>query len=224
MIPFVLKQAGLRVVALFALASFGACRPDLCLEATRVKKNYKGECLSTVDYFGDRARIEISPKDECPWERLIDLGIFEGFRPGMTIGEARQLFGTPDVEADTGSRRVWKYRRQKGFVQIGHEDQGSAIVPFYYWWVLRAYPEDQSPRAFFPPEVVKILPTDDRNYETVILNQCRHPMAEVIIREGRIHLITWIKNPDSWHPDRQQAWRKLPPEANQEKGDILAPR
>ncbi|HKI00907.1 MAG TPA: hypothetical protein VKK31_02905 [Thermoanaerobaculia bacterium] len=49
-------------------------------------------------------------------------------------------------------------------------------------------------------------------------------MAEVIIKDGRIHLIAWIKNPDSWHPDRQQAWRKLPHEANQEKEDVLAPR
>jgi hypothetical protein len=116
----------------------------------------------------------------------------------MTIGEARQLFGAPNLEAGTDSQRVWKYRRQKGVVQIGHEDQGSAIIPFYYWWVLRAYPEDKSPHAIFPPEVIDHLPASDRSYEAVVLNQCRHPMAEVIVDKGNIQLITWIDSPGSY--------------------------
>ena len=185
-------------MALGAMVSLGACRPELCPEATRVDKDYKGGCLGKVDYYADRARVEISPNAECPWERLIDLSIFEGFRPGMTIDEARQYFGAPNLEAGTGSQRVWKYWRQKGVVQIGHEDQGSAIIPFYYWWVLRAYPENKSPHAIFPPQVVDRLPSALKSYETVVLNQCRHPMAEVIIDNGKIQRITWIDSPGSY--------------------------
>lgn len=197
-----LKQAALGAVALISILGTARCRPDLCPEASRVNYAYKGECLGGIDYHVHRSRVEIYPHPQCPWEQLIDLGIFEGFRPGITISQARQRFGVPDVEATRGSARIWEYRRPNGLVQIGHEDQGSGIIPMYRWWVLRAYPDNKSPQAIFPPEIGTRLPNGKQRYEVVILNQCRFPMAAVTVENGEVQDVTWIDNPGSYGDDR----------------------
>lgn len=199
----VLKKVTSGAVSLIFIMGLASCRPDLCPEAIRVKSDYQGECLGRVDYYDQRARIEINPHPLCPWERLINLDIFEGFRPGMTIDQAQQRLGPPDVEATRGSDRIWRYRRPKGTVEIGHEDQGSGIIPMYYWWVLRAYPDDRSPHAVFPSEIAAHFPVKKKPYEVVILNQCRLPMADVIIENGEVQAISWNKNPGSYRADRR---------------------
>ena len=223
MISLGLRQTALGAAALTLVASLGACRRDLCAEAAHVNGNYEGECLSKLQYFRERRRVEISPHPECSWQRLIDLSVFEGFRPGMTIEQAREREGAPDVEASDGSRRIWKYRRKKGVVQIAHEDQGSAIIPLHRWWVLRAFPTEGSPHVIFPSEIVERLPAGETRYEVVVLNQCRLPMADIVIEHGKVQLITWIDNPGSYHAGRwPSSWhrsqsRSLPPGGEPEK-------
>lgn len=179
------------------LVTVFSCRPGLCPEAANVDRAYQGECVGSVLYHEDRSRAEISPKPKCPWWQLVDLSIFDGFRPGMTIEEARQRFGEPTSEATHGSARIWIYSRAKGRVQVGYEDQGSAVIPMYRWWVLRAKPYEQSPEATFTSEVIRHLPPTRQRYEAVVLNQCRLPMLEVMIQDNRVRLITWIENPGS---------------------------
>lgn len=159
--------------------------------------DYQGNCLGGIEYSAHGRRVEVSPRAGCSWQRLIDLDIFNGFRPGMSIQEAREIFGEPFVETTSGDNRFWRYQREMGIVQIGREDQGASIFPMYYWWVLRAYPNDTSPSAIFPPEVASAV-LDGKAHEVVILNQCRLPMAEVIIENNRVRLMTWIDNPGSF--------------------------
>src|SRR5215210_2599865 len=136
-----------RAVPIAAIMCLGACRPDLCPEARGVKADYKGNCVAELVYHESSADVVISPHSRCHWGRLVDLSIFDGFRPGMTIEEARRQIGPPGTGLDRGSGGLWGYQRPRGIVQIGYEDQGSGIIPFYYRWTLHAFPKDSSLEA-----------------------------------------------------------------------------
>lgn len=192
-------ELGKKVFAVGLLFSSGltfSCRPEVCPEAIVAKRQFNGRCLGKVNYEPDRRWVDVSPVAGCSWTNLVDLSIFAGFQPGMTIREARRRFGIPDEEFESGPNQFWRYHRERAVVQIGHEDQGSTFFT-YRWWVLRAYPTDRSAEAIFPPDVVARLPMPEQPHEVVILNQCGLPMLQVIMKGREVRLVTWIDNPGS---------------------------
>jgi hypothetical protein len=188
----------LSVLLLASIVHLGACGPDLCPEARRVQADYQGECVAELVYESTLEKVTVSPRPQCPWERLIDIGFFNGFRPGMTSQEALGEIGPPDAERQDAAEEFWTYERPKAVIQIGHEDQGSGIVPFYYWWTLNAFPRDRTLEALFSPEVLARLPKQGSFREVFILNQCGLPMIVVTIDKGLVSSVSWTRNPGSY--------------------------
>ncbi len=142
---------------------------------------------------------------QCPWERLVDLRIFQGFRPGMNFEEAEAAFGKEDEAGRNEFGPFKRYKRPLGIVQIGREDQSSLIVPDIFW-TLRGYLPDASATSVFSSEVVERLPNRKAPLEVAILNGCGYPMVSIDFNEHRkVRLITWLENPGSFHPDRLSA-------------------
>ena len=191
------QEAYWRPVLLIAIICLGACRRGPCPEAGRVEVDYKGECIAELVYHENSADVVILPHPGCPWDRLVDLSLFDGFRPGMTIKQARNQFGPPESELVLGSNRLWRYQRPQAIVQIGYEDQGSGIIPFYYWWTLSAFPKEPSLGSLFLPEVVARLP-EQKNYEVFVLNQCGLSMIIASIENGEVRVVNWTHNPGSY--------------------------
>jgi hypothetical protein len=192
--------ATLAVLPLIA-GTFLSCRlldTQECSEDRFARREGTGPCLARVDRH--MSSITVTPRRECEWEKLVDLRVFSGFKPGMTFREARSAFGDPDAKGHNSWGPFWKYQRPLGVVQVGDEDQGSTILPVDRLWVLRAYPADSRPEAWLSKEVIPHLPLNEEHLEVVILNGCRYPMIELILERGRIKLVTWIKNPGSYHP------------------------
>ena len=187
-----------RSIIALTVVMLSACRPSLCPEAKHIDDDYRGPCVAKVERQEGARQITVSPHPLCPWPRLVDLGIFKGFKPGMTFEEARQVLGPPDAEVERGGERLWRYQQPYATVQIGHEDQGSGIIPFYYWWTLRAFPKDPSLEAFFNIEVVVRLPRNQDPYEVFVLNQCGLTMVGVTIEMGKIKSVEWTRNPGSY--------------------------
>lgn len=74
--------AAFLILAGVSVNGCGACRPNSCPEDRYVDMDFVGQCIASVERHG--ARIEIGTRRECPWERLVNLDVFRGFRPGMS--------------------------------------------------------------------------------------------------------------------------------------------
>jgi hypothetical protein len=190
-------------IALAMAAASLNCRPDICQEARNVDVHFRGDCLGSIVYEQDVKDLLIRPNPKCPWERLVNLSVFSGFRPGMTIAEARREFGPPESEVKLGGDHLWLYRRPKGAVQIGHEDQGSGL-PFMYWWTLRFIPDNGALELFFSTEVAQRLDQYriKKVNEIFVLDQCGLPMIVATVQDAKLKQVSWTNNKDSYHPER----------------------
>lgn len=198
-------RMGLHLVLLLVLVAHmgcGACRPRVCQEDVHRELGFTDPCVTGVRRSSHE--VYLSTDRRCPWESLVNLDVFAGFRPGMTAKEAQRLIG-PAWKMEKGSAGdFWKYQRPEGIVTVSHEDQGASLF-IDYWWLLSAEPRSSSPNRLLAKEVLEHIPKDQEHSDIVILNGCGFPMVSIQIVKGEVRRIDWIQNPGSWRPPTERA-------------------
>lgn len=138
---------------------------------------------------GDEIVISL---EDVSYESILDIEIFEGFRPGMTPEQAVIKFGPPARIEKTEDEVSYTYATKTGSVVIGRKKEYSAGAA----WMrrLRVYPDDKSPSSFLPTPVVEHLSPNASYTSVVFLNKNGTPGIEVALRMGQINYIEWIND------------------------------
>lgn len=145
---------------------------------------------ATVDHLS-YGRLVFYPQPESDWKQLVDMKLFEGFRPGMTFRAARRELGEPNRRDDDSYRPSWDYERPRGTVRISHPLKGS--VPFVRAWDLTGFPTTGKLEAVFHPNVSKHIPTEREDLTVVIMNGHGSPSAFMRVAMGQVTAIDWVK-------------------------------
>lgn len=141
-------------------------------------------------------RVVFYPDPAEDWRTLVDLDVFEGFSPGISIDEARRLHGQPAMEKEEGGDSNWIYNRPAGRVRITLENQSS--LPFIFLlkrWFLAGYPKQNSPTDILHPALIEHLPSGSRSLDITIMNNCGYPGANVLIKDGVVAQLNWLDTP-----------------------------
>lgn len=138
------------------------------------------------------------PESRTDWRTLIDLSLFEGFEPGISLKKAKSSLGPPDKSGKDSRGEYWIYVRSEGSVRLGRENQSSPPILLPDAWVLRAIPSDSAPERLFHSSLLPyLLDSGGQQLEVIVMNNCGYPGASAYIRDGRVEQIIWIKNTGS---------------------------
>lgn len=192
-----MRSAALAMVLCLAFAQACASKPECqdnpALPSAAVKA---GSPLAGVET--QEARIVVYPDPAEDWRKLVNLAVFEGFRPGISIDEARRTHGQPAAESEEGGDTRWIYDRPAGRVRITREHQSSLpFVVFLKRWILAGYPRQGSPADVLHPAILGHLPSGKPGIDVTIMNNCGYPGANVLIRNGVVMQMNWLDTPGS---------------------------
>jgi hypothetical protein len=149
---------------------------------------------AVVDWL-DYRRLVFYPEPEVSWTSLLDMRLFEGFRPGITFRDARSRVGEPTQKGEDYQGPFWDYERSLGTVRIAHKLKGS--VPVLRWWRLEGFPTSPEVVKVFHANVSKHIPLDREHLTVVIMNNQGSPGAFVQVKENQVTSIDWVNNKGS---------------------------
>lgn len=193
---------GLKAGLITSLLLVLICLLVRCSEVHEERSNslYSSEVAADWPVAKIHSRLEnglitFYPASDADWRQLIDMSIFEGFRPGMRFRDAQEKFGPPGLKGVGPLGPYWIYKRASGHVRISHEYMGS-FFPFK-WWILEAFPLPPHACALLHENVKKEIPARNSQLTIVIMNNLHHPGAFVKMKNGCVTSIQWANNPGS---------------------------
>ena len=143
-------------------------------------------------------RFVFYPANGEAWSNLVDMSLFSGFFPGISLKQAKMSHGDPDTHGKNSLGEYWRYERPEGVVQIGLEDQSSPPFLLPDVWVLRGVPSNPAPDKLVHPSIAAYLPRGaSGRVEAIIMNNCGYPGVEVVLEDDRVVMLTWVKNTGS---------------------------
>lgn len=137
-------------------------------------------------------RITVSAAPQANWKELVKLDIFDGFRPGITIEEAKREVGMPSDLARNHYGPYSVYRQPGGLLHVAWEEHRSG-EDAYKVWTLRAYPDAVSSTDMLHPSVSKHIEPEAERLQVIILGSDDEPAVDISIKRGRVESLTWLK-------------------------------
>lgn len=188
------KQDFLGIFLVGLIAAFGCDRGELPPSEPYVDD--EPQVLADVPQV-DRVkqwkeRVVVYPAAGTHWRQLVDLSLFEGLRPGISIEDARDRWGKPNSE-DIGPRESsWRFEREDGLVEILFQVQSSPPFPSGDKWFLSGIPSSTDPREILHPAVLEKIPESRGRLKVVIMREQGGPGARVVLEDGQVREVTWV--------------------------------
>lgn len=141
-----------------------------------------------VDSAREGRSVAVYLEAKADWRSLVDLKVFEGFRPAMSHEEARMSVGPPDEIQDSR----YLYDRPHGRVTVDWVVDRSGGKVFEQWQV-SASPNDNRLQDVFGADLLRQLePLLRERSEVVLLHPSSYPpVLRVYIRQGQVESVTW---------------------------------
>jgi hypothetical protein len=141
----------------------------------------------------DHGLLGIEPASDTHWKQLVDIRLFEGLHPEISLADARARWGEPDATEERPLGPCWLYRRELGTVELCLEEWGSPPLPYASKWVLHGVPTAPDPKDLLDASVVGHLPADLHELDVVIMKDAGdRPAVELKVRDARIVRMTWF--------------------------------
>jgi hypothetical protein len=138
-------------------------------------------------------RLRIDPAEGTHWKQLVDVHLFEGLHPEISVEDAQKRWGQPDREEERPHGPCWIYQRELGVVELCLEEWGSPPFPYVDKWVLHGVPQDSDPQALLDPAVLRLLPSNLEKLDISIMkDEGDRPAVILEIRNGSVERMTWF--------------------------------
>jgi len=140
-------------------------------------------------------RVVLYPLRASSQSDLIDLSIFDGFKPGMNFADARRLVGPPAASERNQWGPYYVYNRAGGRVVIALEDRRSGDASFKAWR-LYGYPSDKKLSSMLSPSVLDQLEGRLPERVDLVLMSSEHerPALGVTLEDDNIKELTWYRD------------------------------
>lgn len=139
-----------------------------------------------------KERVVVYPAAGTHWRQLVDLSLFEGLHPGISIEDARDRLGEPDSKGTRTRESYWRFERGEGLVEILLQVQSSPPFPSGKKWFLRGIPASTDPRDTLHPAVLEKLPESRGRLKVVIMREQGPPGARVVLEDGQVRMVSWV--------------------------------
>jgi hypothetical protein len=131
------------------------------------------------------------------WKDLVDLTLFEGFRPGMTFEEALKEVGPPQKRGKGQWGSYFQYQRRGGLVTLSLEKIGSGTFGTKYTsWKLRGIPADGSINQIFSSvlrgRLTKMMTFKGSVEMTLMSPRGTGPVMHIELNDQEVNSMTWI--------------------------------
>lgn len=156
-----------------------------------------GSERQTIRGSGKIEQIEIHSKwlsilgnSKANLSDLVNIDVFENFRPGSSIDTVISKHGEPAkrISIDAFSEYI-EYKAEFGRVRLGYEMSGESNVdyPLYF------YPYDQDPSVIFPPAVLEYVDLEAKE-QVLHIYECgiAQPVIHATMNRGLIDKVVWI--------------------------------
>ena len=180
---------------------------SVCAACTRtaweVREVEAAPPLKSVRVFGQSTELHVA--ERFGLGDILDMGVFGGFQPEMTLEQATAKFGPPPrTRTDSHGTSWYEYSTPKSRVEIGIETAGSVEGSGIIGWRLHAFPQQRQIRSVFRAPALPHVSSQEGWHEVAVFDRHAQQTAWITLEGDQVVNMSWYTDSRGTAPPANQ--------------------